>query len=208
MGQIEDISQDLGQRIRQNLSKISNIMSTPYNWPLLDSIRQEICNCILIDSSQAAVTLTNHLLEKSLKTVLMHNEPSNQNYSDAAEIEQHFENMNNQFGSIDLHKTITACHEKNLINDEQAQKLHEFREKFRNAFGHADPKKIFGETKKVVAIFNPLIHTEFQTTKVKVANFPFLQDTTQKQIADEECVNYFRYVDSMIKDVMPKLFIQ
>ena len=70
---------------------------------------------ILIDSSQAAVTLTNHLLEKSLKAVLMHNEPSNQNYTDAAEIEQHFENMNNQFGSIVLHKTITACHEKILL---------------------------------------------------------------------------------------------
>jgi hypothetical protein len=207
MEQIEEVSQDLGQRIRQNLSKISDILSTPYNWPLLDSIRQEICNCILIDSSQAAVTLTNHLLEKSLKAVLMHNKPSNQNYTDAAEIEQHFENMNNQFGSIVLHKTITACHEKNLISNEQAQKLHEFREKFRNAFGHADPKKIFGETKKVVGIFNPLVHTEVQRTEVKVANFPFLQDTTQKQIADDECVNYFRYVDSIIRDVMPKLFM-
>jgi len=156
MEQIDEVSQNLGKKITQNFSKVSDILLNPYNWPLLDSIRQEICNCILIDSSQAAVTLTNHLLEKSLKAVLMHNESSNQNYTDASEIEQHFENMNNQFGNIVLHKTISACHEKKLITDEQSQKLNKFREIFRNAFGHADPNKELKVTESIPEILNQI----------------------------------------------------
>ncbi len=73
---------------------------------------------------------------------------------------------------------------------------------------HADPKKTFGETTKRVGIYNPFVHEELKFTEVKVANFPFLQDTTQKEIANSECETYFRFVDGVIKDVMPKLFRQ
>ena len=208
MEDISPLTNDITQRVQQNIGKIADIISVPYNWPLLDAIRHEICDCILVGSTQAAVTLTNHLLEKALKALLMHSEPSNQNYTDAAEIEAHFENLNNQYGGMVLQKTIDACANKGLIKEEQATTLHDFRNKFRNAFGHADPKKTFGETKKKVGIFNPFVHTEVQVSEVKVANFPFLQDTTQKQIADNDGTDYFRYVDSVIKDVMPKLFRQ
>jgi hypothetical protein len=208
MGDILPLTDDITQRVQRNFEKITDIINAPYNWPLLDSIRNEICDCILVDSTQAAVTLTNHLLEKSLKALLMHSEPSNQNYTDAAEIEAHFENLNNQYGGMMLNRTIDTCAEKGLITAEQASKLHDFRGKFRNAFGHADPQKTFGERKKRVGIFNPYVHNEVQAAEVKVANFPFLQDTTQKQIADSEGVDYFRYVDGVIKDVMPKLFRQ
>jgi hypothetical protein len=136
----------------------------------------------------------------------MHNEPSNQNYTDPDKIEEHFENMNTLYGSKDLFISINACKKRNLITKGQAQVLHDFRVKFRNAFGHADPTKIFGETRKEIRIFNPLVHNQFQRAEVKVANFPFLQDTTQKEIADEECVNYFKYVDTIIREVIPKLF--
>ncbi|MEJ7626157.1 MAG: hypothetical protein WKF35_04800 [Ferruginibacter sp.] len=200
--------QEYNERLNTNFNIIANLIITPYNWPLLDAIRIEICDCILVGASQAAVTLTNHLLEKSLKALLMHNEPTNQNYTDAAEIEAHFENLNNQYGGMILQNTIDACVGNGLITDEQGANLHEFRKKFRNAFGHADPKKTFGETKKRIGIFNPFVHEEFQFSEVKVANFPFLQDKTQKEIANNECVNYFRYVDSVIKEVMPKLFKQ
>ncbi|MCB0508950.1 MAG: hypothetical protein KDD21_11690, partial [Bacteroidetes bacterium] len=161
-----------------------------------------------IDSTQAAVTLTNHLLEKSLKAVLIFNEPNNQNYTDISQIENHFENMNNLHGNKLLYETITACQAKKLISDEQAEKLNEYRQNLRNAFSHADSNKTFGETKKIVGIFNPFVHNEIQSKEVKVANFPFLQDTTQKQIADKECVTYFKYVDSVIKSITPNLFIK
>ena len=205
---LSQISKDYNERVNKNFEAIADLVTTPYNWQLLDAIRQEICDCILIGASQAAVTLTNHLLEKSLKALLMHNEPNNQNYTDTTEIEAHFENLNNLYGGEILNNTINACVDKGLISSEQGQNLHEFKKKFRNAFGHADPKKIFGDTKKRVGIYNPFVHKEFKFTEVKVANFPFLQDTTQKEIANSECVNYFRYVDYVIKDVMPKLFRQ
>lgn len=200
--------QEHQQRFHSNFDSIADLITTPYNWSLLDAIRIEICDCILVSASQAAVTLTNHLLEKSLKALLMHNEPTDQNYTDGAQIEAHFENLNNQYGGMILQNTINACLAKGLITTEQVTNLHEFRKKFRNAFGHADPNKTFGETKKRIGIFNPIIHEKVKFSEVKVANFPFLQDTTQKAIANNECVNYFRYVDNVIKEVMPKLFKQ
>ena len=41
--------------------------STPYDWPEMDTLRYEICGCISFGLNQAAITLTNHLLESLLK---------------------------------------------------------------------------------------------------------------------------------------------
>src|SRR5674476_181595 len=42
-----------------------------YQWPEIDPVRNEICLCLLFGLSQAAITLTNHLMESALKNALI-----------------------------------------------------------------------------------------------------------------------------------------
>ncbi len=203
---IEQIKQNVSNRVSNNFDKVADILNSPYNWSLLDSLRLEVAYCILVDSTQDAVTLTNHLLEKTLKAVFMHGEPSTQNYTNAGSIQQHFAQLNKKYANMNLSTTINECFNKGLINEEQKNTLHKFRKDFRNAFGHANPVQIFGDKKKTVGIFNPFVHTKVKFSEVKVANFPFLQNTTQKQICDKEGIEYFRRVDSLIREILPKIF--
>lgn len=191
----------------RNIESYGHFVDEPFNWSLLNSIREEICKCLIVGCNQAAITLTNHLLEKSLKIFLFHVEPSSQNYTNTEEIERHFKKINRIHGGKDLSDTINNCCSKGLITKEQKNILHNYRDQFRNAFGHAEPNKTFGLAEKEVIIFNPLVHNRVpDPVKVKVADFPFLYDYKQKEIADQNSVQYFEYVDNLIKDVLPKLF--
>lgn len=203
----EEILKSIHQTVEQNIKSYGHLFNERFNWSLLDSIRDEICTCLITGCSQASITLTNHLLEKSLKIFLFHVEPTSQNYTDAEEIEKHFKEMNRIYGGKDLSDTINNCCSKGLITREQKNILHGYRDQFRNAFGHAEPNKIFGQTEKEVIVFNPFIHSKVpEPVKVKVADFPFLHDHQQKEIAEENCGKYFEYVDRLIKSVLPKLF--
>lgn len=44
-----------------------------------------------------------------------------------------------------LNDTINVACKQQLINDTTKQELHEYRERFRNAFFHADMQKMFGD---------------------------------------------------------------
>src|SRR5437868_15550916 len=108
----EEISKSIQQTVEQNIKTYGHFVSEPFNWSLLDSVRDEICTCLITGCSQAAITLTNHLLEKSLKVFLFHVEPTSQNYTDAEEIEKHFNEMNRIYGGKDLSDTINNCYSK------------------------------------------------------------------------------------------------
>ena len=203
----EKVFNHINQEVTENIGKYGQFIFEKFNWPLLDSVRDEICECLIIGCSQAAITLTNHLLEKSLKMFLFHVEPSTQDYTEAKEIEAHFNKMNELHGNKDLHDTINNCCSKGLISKEEKLQLHIFREKFRNAFGHAQPDKTFGQSEKKVLVFNLMKNVEIPKPEVvKITDFPFLHDYKQKEIADTNCGEYFSYVDNLIKGVLPKLF--
>jgi hypothetical protein len=203
----EKIFNHINQKTSENIDNYGHLIFEKFNWPILDSVRNEICECLIIGCSQAAITLTNHLLEKSLKMFLFHVKPSTQNYTDAKEIEAHFKKMNEMHGNKDLHDTINNCCTKGLISKDEKLQLHIFREKFRNAFGHAQPDKTFGQVEKKVLVFNPMKHVEIPKPEmVKISDFPFFHDYKQKEIADSNCGEYFCYVDSLIKRVLPNLF--
>lgn len=194
------------KNIDTNWPKLEELNSQWYDWPLLDNIRSEIFYSFLIGCSQAAVTLTNHLLEKALKVILMQTEPNNQNFTDAAKIQSHYAELNRQYQNVNLVDLIQRFFDKGYIDENERTTLDEFRKVFRNAFGHADPKKTFGETTKKVAVFNPFVHTEFQMSEVKVKDFQFVQDTEQKKICDTQGLDYFIFIDKIIIRTLGKIF--
>jgi len=79
----------LNSTLSDNYNKIEDIFNSRYNYPKLDSVRNEICKCLICNLNQAAITLTNHLLESSLKMCLAIRH-SNENKSSEAQIDELF----------------------------------------------------------------------------------------------------------------------
>jgi len=71
---IQNFIDELNRQIETNLPKIDFQFNSEYGWPEFDPLRDEICKCLICDLCQAAITLTNHLLENFLKTMLIYHE--------------------------------------------------------------------------------------------------------------------------------------
>jgi hypothetical protein len=67
---INQFIDELNQTIAPNYQITKEIFNREYGYPELDPLRDEICKCLICGLYQAAITLTNHLLESSLKKCL------------------------------------------------------------------------------------------------------------------------------------------
>lgn len=67
---IGQLVKDLNICIPAHYKLVRNIFENPYDYATLDPIRNEICKCIICGLFQASITLTNFLLERSLKHCL------------------------------------------------------------------------------------------------------------------------------------------
>lgn len=145
---IDEVKSILSNRIDRNFGKVNDILTHPYGWPQLEYLRLEICYCIFIEASQAAITLCNHLLEKVLKQFLINSGPVAHDTTEGHQVEEHFKEMNSLYANLDLHDTINRCKSKGIILKEEAKVLQDYREIYRNAFSHANPDKTFAGRKK------------------------------------------------------------
>jgi hypothetical protein len=109
--------------------------------PEIDIIRMEICSCYIIGAYTACITLTNHLLEKYCKELLI-----------IVDFGASFLRIPDFDGtplpdlSIHLNKDLSdslrACKTKGLLSKADWKQLDKYRDIFRNGFGHYTPAKI------------------------------------------------------------------
>jgi hypothetical protein len=142
ISEIQNLKNKYESLIEENYPEIRFQFQNPYGLSVLDPIRFEICSSITIGCFQAAITLTNHLLENSLKTFLVYQEIIPQKLSGGA----YYEKLKLAIDKYDhkcLYDTIILTSDMELINEPQKKELLDFKEKYRNAFSHAQRRKIF-----------------------------------------------------------------
>lgn len=213
--EVNEIIESRYQFINQYYLEVRDIYKNHYNWNELDPIRQEICICIMLGLCQAAITLTNHLLESLLKNALIINDSKLVKQSKeeiqgriiTSLIEKYSEGIR-KFNNINLNSSINQARKVGLISKKQKKELHVFREIFRNAFSHADKFKTFGESTMPVTgikIENDKIITD-EIGDPEIAKFPIGQGIVQVMIAQEHAVPYFLYIDNLVREIKNKLF--
>jgi len=69
--EVNEIIKSRFEFINRHYPSIRKAYQNHYDWPELDPLRHEICICITFGLCQAAITLTNHLLESLLKLALI-----------------------------------------------------------------------------------------------------------------------------------------
>ena len=199
------ITEFLTTAMVRNFNKVQPLLNTSFGQYELDSVHQEICYCLLLDLTQASITLTNHLLEKHLKLLLIYNEKGQgrqaQNLKEMYEL---YGEASAKYGSQDLSNTINLCCSRALITKEDKKHLHKYRKIFRNGFSHADMEKIFGNAKIPLAMGSFTDPTKIETGELRVAEIPLLQGVAQKQMADTNAFDYFLHVHQIIKSSLNK----
>jgi len=167
----------------------------------LDTLIFEINKCLVLEFDRAAITLTNHLLERLLKLALIYNEtgigpiPTEQWNSVFGE-------ANKKYCSITFSKSIDQCKSNGLISEKEWDYLYNtIRELMRNGFSHADSNKILVDFPEETKVFqgnfkNP---SEIKEMNLNQKEIPFLQELNMESFAKEAALIYF---DSVIKLVL------
>lgn len=152
--------EELEKKIDENIPKVHSQFLNDYGWPEFDPLREEISRCLLCDFCQAAITLTNHLLENFLKTMLIYKDESE--IGTTQDIRIAFKAGIEKYNDKNLVETIAKAKRLGIITKEDGKTLNEYREDFRNAYSHADKKKIFKDQKVSTQVLSLNKDLEFE----------------------------------------------
>lgn len=206
---------DLNAHIDINYDIIKEIFNLEYGYPELDPLRDEICKCIICGLNQAAMTLTNHLLESSLKKCLAMKYSIDNKQCDT-KLEDAFKEGISKFDKLLLDDTINRACTQGLITKEQKEQFKNFKDDFRNPYSHASVIEIFKDYKvkgTVVSLKedeNPeeFVKRLFQTQPndlLTVKDILPIQGLIQVGIAKQNIIPYFSEVDKTIREMLTKL---
>lgn len=212
---IDEINVILSERliqIKNNYPQVREACQNTYDWPEIDPIRHEISLCLMFGLNQAAITLTNHLLENLLKTTLIAYYSKDKFPKDSKDKVDDLVEMTREarekYGDMALGDCINNVRKAGLIDKKQQNFLHEIRDAFRNAFSHADKEKIFqGGTVpiQVMSIEDDGISAEVKKV-VKLSDLVIGQGIIQAMQAEREAPWYFKNIDSLARELFDKVF--
>ena len=208
---INQFIDELNQTIAPNYQITKEIFNREYGYPELDPLRDEICKCLICGLYQAAITLTNHLLESSLKKCLaIKYKIEHENVQ--LELKDAFKKSIEKYDKMELNMTINQACSQNLISKTQKKRLHKFREDFRNAFSHAESSKIFEDLSIPVNILSieknegpeDVMKKFFSSpnSELTIKDFLPIQGILQAKYAQITAIPYFCAVDKIIRDMV------
>ena len=213
--EVDEIIQSRFEFIKRQYPHIREAYNNHYEWPELDPLRDEICLCIMFGLCQAAITLTNHLFESLLKYALIISDGKKNKQKEeeikgrvVSSVEEKYEEGINQYSDLNLSDTINRACTLGLITKKQKKQLHVFRNKFRNAYGHSDKQKTFGKsTMSVTGV--KLENEKFKVDEKlepEISKFLIGQGIVQAMTAQSDAPKYFKYIDSITREIREKLF--
>lgn len=168
----------------------------------------QISKCLILELDYAAITLTNHLLERFLKLALISKAVGikpipTENWNTV------FSDPQIQYGSINLGNSIELCKKANLIDTTEKDFLFEIvRELMRNGFSHAEPGKVLSSLPDEIPMFEGSFSkpsTSLKEVKLNPKIIPPLQWIGMEQFAKANASSYFDFVFKLIEKIEKRL---
>ncbi len=204
----ELLEKAIQERLDQNFDNYSKYFETELNVFLeFRTMIYEITDCLILEFNIAAITLTNHLLERLLKLSLIYNE-AGIGYLPIENWESVFSEPNKKYSSIGLGNSIEKCKKNGLITESEKVLLFDtIRNIMRNGFSHADPSKVLeklldNSTVIKVNINNP---EDLKTIQVNQNIIPDFQSYLMAKFAKENASPYFEFVLKLMKNIEIRL---
>lgn len=212
--EINEVLESRIEFINSHYLSVRSPLQNFYEWPELDPLRHEICICIMLGLCQAAITLTNHLLESLLKNALIIHKGNEMKQADpkliskpVAYIIDKYSDGFEKYNDANLYTTINRACTVGLISKNEKKQLHEYRVRFRNAFSHSDKDKTFGSTTIPVMGIRleegRIVQDEKGTPEL--AKFLPGQGYAQTLKAQGDAPEYFLHIDKLVRSIWGKL---
>jgi hypothetical protein len=208
ISEINSFTKEIAKNAFENYVMIRHCYINEYEVPEIDPLRYEICICLTLSLYQAAITLTNHLIEKYLKIALVYYETNEK--IGGTNLESIFKTGVDTYSDTDFSSTINACCTKGIITKSQKKDLHTFRRNIRNPFSHADMKQTF-DGMTVPVTFGKIDYTDTENllkvereSEVDLRHFVPFQGIAQVIISEKISFQYFEYVDHLIRMTIGK----
>lgn len=187
--------QSLINSIKENSNFVQLVSIKKINFKiltLLNPIVAELCNCLSVNAYQASITLTNHLLEKALKTAIIFDEGRVKVNDNSLRLDEVFKEAYDRYDGIDMDKAINKCCRIGLINKEEKLKLMELKRDFRNPYSHAEAKTILNNITSNVAVGYLDKYKEAEMQTLNVSMVPILHGEAQLAVAKKYGFEYFK----------------
>ncbi|WP_295797622.1 hypothetical protein [Mucilaginibacter sp.] len=138
------------------MAQVQSIIAENFMLPEIDIPRIEACNCYVIGATTACITLTNHLLERYCKELLIQVEFGPPFMRTSFQFDNSPSPDLSVYLNKDLSRTLAALKSKDLLSKETWKILDKYRDIFRNGFAHYDPALILkGLTYKISVMKMP-----------------------------------------------------
>ncbi len=207
--ELKNILKDSEQGFLKNYISIRKIYKNEYGWPELDPIRYELCLCIIYGHFQAALTLTNHLVEALLKYSLIYatfimKKDKRKGKDIVLSLVEDMEQGIQQYDDETMYNNINTAFKLGLINKTQKNRLHQIRENIRNPYSHADKSKMYGDSivpVQGIEIKDSGISGDEESVQ-KIKSLPFLQGIAQVMQAKEYAIPYFKEIDILARSIL------
>jgi hypothetical protein len=178
---------------------IKQILEVEFHQSEFDILRKEIGRCYVIAAYQACITLTNHLLERYCKILLIHIKSDFKIINNLESLESQFEEGIKAYSDKDLNITLNALRTLNIISKEERKELDKYRDIFRNGFSHTNPEQILGDKKGAFIMGNFISGEIGKTYELTLSKIPFLQGVAIEGFAKENALEYILVVENLIR---------
>lgn len=202
--------EELIDNFNTNLNKIGFIFYNEYGKPELDPLRGEISKCLICDLCQASIALTNHLMEKFLKIIVIDADVK-QRIKEKVDLNQDVDIFSiykpslDKYDGCDLYKTLNEAKERSLLTENQYGRLIDLKNEFRNPYSHAQISKISKDQTVDVAVVNvDSVNNASDIRRVSVVDIPIIQGIAQSIQSKVDAYKYFQILDSIIREVLKK----
>lgn len=170
-----------------------------YYFKELESNIWQIAICLIVKAYSASITLTNHVLERTLKLALIQKKSG---------IPKNFTNWNknyessHKYSSWTMENTVAESKILGIITEEQVENLTEFRRSMRNGFSNYDPTKILKDSNDIKEMTIKSLESKVdKNISFNFKKIPMLQNAYVNMFAEENAEFYFDYVIQIIEHI-------
>lgn len=165
--------------------------------PAIQSLYQEIRECIFFGLNGAAITMSSILIEYALKDTTFIKEAGGYQNIDTSKWDE--------FEDMEFAPAINRAKRAGLIDKNMTKRLHDFRISIRNTYTHYNIKKI---TTNVVArkVKRANLSTgEIEEIDIEAKDSPMIQAQAKPFMDEHLVMDVFKFADEVVKYVFAKI---
>lgn len=199
--------------ITQNMPKLESFHNVHfYIFCQQEFLVNEVLNCLLLGLNHASIYTTNHLLEKLLKVALKTKHTDGFHIGDTGFNEKEVE-AQKQYDAETLYNNINSAFKLGILTENEKDKLHELRIKFRNPYSHAETAPFLKDLPQTFVGFMGSISegiAALQTNNpvpLKEINIPtsILGQQLQIENANQSAFDYFQVIFTIMCSIENKM---